>query len=201
MVIADIFIVLDGYHPPQLARFDNLPDSAEKGGVAQHMTHCHHLIRVCSRAPAQVQQLIHFGGDWFFQNDVIAFFQKSHRFAIVQRILRSHDSYIRQAGLLHQFQIGFKQPTLWHSVFLRRAQAFFRVRVRHSHHCMSIGVKFAQGSQVGACAPTQPHYREGNLPFIHSHYWLASISNFTFSVTWLTISSMDISGSDQISFA
>ena len=46
MVIADIFIVLDGYHPPQLARFDNLPDSAEKGGVAQHMTHLS-LIHIC----------------------------------------------------------------------------------------------------------------------------------------------------------
>ena len=92
---ADAFRGVNGDHLAQGAAVDDFFDLLIKGGVAEHMADQHAAAQFAG-APVEEQDLLRFGRNRFFQQDVIALFHGREAGGDVVGILRADDQNIGQ---------------------------------------------------------------------------------------------------------
>ena len=138
MVIADVFVVLNGHHRAELPAGDDLPEPFKEGRMAKHMAHRHHLPGEDPGQAGNLPQLVQRGGDRLFQDQIIALFQQPPNIPQVQLILRGDNGNVGKPGLRHHVKVGIKDLPLSQAILASGARLLGRVGIRHRNQLICV---------------------------------------------------------------
>ena len=130
MEVADVLVMLDGDHPADFPAGDRLFQFPEERAVPQHVAH-RDVPSGPDRCFLDGQRLLRHRGDRLFQQQVVAFFHRGHRFPVMVPVHRRDDGRVAHPGFRQQRFPEYETFILRDPEFFRRDLPLHRVRLSH----------------------------------------------------------------------
>ena len=128
MPVSHVLHRVQGFDTADGASAQQLVQRAVEFGIAQHMAHHHHAVRLM-RFFLQCKAFVQQRRNGFFQHKVIALVQRGQRLRHMLAVLRGNDHHIRKARLGQQLFACGKTASGGHAVIRLQCGAAVGIRV------------------------------------------------------------------------